>query len=72
MRKLLFSLLAIAMTVPAINAQETVANEPIYTHSWRDNWYIQLGAGAQMHSSRKMPVAATSTSTRLPPCMRQL
>lgn len=48
MRKLLFSLLAIAMTVPAINAQETVANEPIYTHSWRDNWYIQLGAGAQM------------------------
>ncbi len=55
MKKLLLTALSIAMVVPAINAQETVANESqqqtpevIYTHSWRDNWYIQLGAGAQM------------------------
>lgn len=50
-----FSILAAAalMMVPAVNAQEAdYTNVPptkdIYTHSWRDNWYIQLGAGAQM------------------------
>lgn len=50
-----FSILAAAalMMVPAVNAQENdYSNVPpvkdIYTHSWRDNWYIQLGAGAQM------------------------
>ena len=31
-----------------INAQENNTEKDIYTHSWRDNWYIQLGAGAQM------------------------
>lgn len=47
------SIVAIAaMVTPAMNAEENATNIPpvndIYTHSWRDNWYIQLGAGAQM------------------------
>lgn len=43
-----------AMFTPATMAQEETTSpefapvEDIYTHSWRDNWYIQLGAGAQM------------------------
>ena len=46
----LCSIAAIAvMLAPVTNAQEsTQLNKDIYTHSWRDNWYIQLGAGAQM------------------------
>ena len=50
-----FSILAAAalMMTPAVGAEEAdYSNIPpvkdIYTHSWRDNWYIQLGAGAQM------------------------
>lgn len=53
MKKLFILTLAVAaLQVPAMNAQETNDVVPpvkdIYTHSWRDNWYIQLGAGAQM------------------------
>ena len=58
MKKFLsFSILAAAALTmtPAVNAQEADYNytnippaKDIYTHSWRDNWYIQLGAGAQM------------------------
>lgn len=56
MKKFLsFSILAVAaiLMVPAVNAQEVdetsvPPTKEIYTHSWRDNWYIQLGAGAQM------------------------
>lgn len=57
MKKFLsFSILAAAALTmtPAVNAQEADYNytnippaKDIYTHSWRDNWYIQLGAGAQ-------------------------
>ena len=49
------------MLTPAINAQESTSVEngsnvkEIYTHSWRDNWYIQLGAGAQMPLFEKTP-----------------
>lgn len=56
MKKFLsFSILAAAALTmtPAVNAQEADYNytnippaKDIYTHSWRDNWYIQLGAGA--------------------------
>jgi len=49
------SIVAIAtMLAPTAAAQENAETtefppvEDIYTHSWRDNWYIQLGAGAQM------------------------
>ena len=62
MKKLLLTAMAVLMAIPAINAQETMtegntqpAPEPIYTHSWRDNWYIQLGAGAQMPLFEKNP-----------------
>ena len=62
MKKLLLTATAVLMAIPAINAQETVtegnaqpAPEPICTHSWRDNWYIQLGAGAQMPLFEKNP-----------------
>lgn len=50
----LFSFLA----SPNVYAQETETipeTKDIYTHSWRDNWYIQLGAGAQMPFFEKNP-----------------
>ena len=53
----LCSIAAIAvMLAPVTNAQEsTQLNKDIYAHSWRDNWYIQLGAGAQMPLFEKNP-----------------
>lgn len=64
-----FSILAAAALTmtPAVNAQEADYNytnippvKDIYTHSWRDNWYIQLGAGAQMPIFEKTEMQATS------------
>lgn len=55
MKRFLLSALLVATLVPAINAQEKTEVKPIYTHSWRDNWYIQLGAGAQMPLFEKTP-----------------
>ncbi len=63
MKRFLLGASVAAMLFPvAANAQENEAvndgnNQPkeIYTHSWRDNWYIQLGAGAQMPFFEKNP-----------------
>ena len=59
MKKILLCLALVSILMPQFAmAQETEGNvEPkeIYTHSWRDNWYIQLGAGAQMPLFEKTP-----------------
>ena len=70
MKKFLsFSILAAAALTmtPAVNAQEADYNytnippaKDIYTHSWRDNWYIQLGAVHRCQFSRKTEMQATS------------
>lgn len=70
MKKFLsFSILAAAALTmtPAVNAQEADYNytnippaKDIYTHSWRDNWYIQLVPVHRCQFSRKTEMQATS------------
>ncbi len=52
---LVCAVLVSALFSMPINAQENNTEKDIYTHSWRDNWYIQLGAGAQMPLFEKDP-----------------